>query len=388
MSGMIGVIGAGAMGSGIAQVAAMAGCKVVVTDSNPDSFTNAKAGIKQSLEKLASKNKLTSGSAEEVFGRISFVNDLNAFSDCELVIEAVIEKLDVKQAIFSDLEGRVSNSCILASNTSSLSIASIASSCKHKERVVGIHFFNPPVLMKLVEVIPGITTSRETVDKVYEILGTWNKVIVTAKDTPGFIVNKVARPFYGESLRIFDEGLSFPTEIDAAIKSLGFRMGPFELMDFIGHDVNYRVTETVFEQMFYDPRYKPSLTQRRLFEAGFYGRKSGRGFYQYDKGEVVDTSKKQPDPTNFQWIADRIICMLINEAADTLYMNIANRDDIDNAMINGVNYPQGLLKWCDQIGVKKVVEVLDDLYANYSEDRYRTCLLLRKMADDDQSFYN
>ena len=183
---------------------------------------------------------------------------------------------------FTKIENLVSADCIIASNTSSLSIASIASACKNSKRVIGMHFFNPANLMPLVEIIPAIQTSQDTINKTKSILLELNKVIVLAKDTPGFIVNRVARPFYGESLRIYEEGIANFETIDWALKEIGgFKMGPFELMDYIGNDINYTVTKTVFKEFYYDPRYKPSFTQKRLMEAGYFGRKSGMGYYNY-----------------------------------------------------------------------------------------------------------
>ena len=207
-----------------------------------------------------------------------------------------------------------------------------------------------------------------------------------AKDTPGFIVNRLARPFYGEAIRILEEGMADAATIDWAMKEIGgFRMGPFELMDYIGNDVNYKVTQTIFEQFFYDPRYKPSLTQKRLFEAGRFGRKSGRGYYDY---RVVAVN---PDPdkneTMGKDIFRRILVMLINEAAEALYLNIATKEDLDLAMTKGVNYPKGLLAWADEKGIDKVLETLERLQAEYGEDRYRPSPMLRKMVKEKKNFY-
>jgi 3-hydroxybutyryl-CoA dehydrogenase len=301
-----------------------------------------------------------------------------------LVIEAIVENLEVKRKLFSELESIVSEQTILASNTSSLSIASIAASCQKSERVIGIHFFNPAPLMQLVEVIPAVQTNDATLQKAVEIISSWKKTVAVAKDTPGFIVNRVARPFYSEAIRLYEEGVADFATIDAAMKTQGnFRMGPFELMDFIGHDVNYIVTETVFTAFYFDPRYKPSFSQKRLLEAGFLGRKSGRGFYDY--------SQEMPQPTGneslSQSIFERVLVMLINEAADALFLNIASAQDIDNAMTKGVNYPKGLLAWADELGIDWCVQKLDALYDEYREDRYRCSPLLRRMARENKTFY-
>lgn len=380
----VAIIGSGTMGSGIAQVAATAGCSVKIYDTNQEVLLKSKAGLKKTLTMLLEKGKIDAVEKERIDSSISYVNKIADLSDSELIIEAIIENLDIKRKVFSELETIVSENTILASNTSSLSIASIAASCKKSDRVIGIHFFNPAPLMQLVEVVPAIQTSQEVLDKTVAIISDWKKVVAITKDTPGFIVNRVARPFYGEALRIYEEGKADFATIDWAMKTFGgFRMGPFELMDFIGHDVNYVVTETVFSAFYFDPRYKPSFTQKRLLEAGFLGRKSGRGFYNYSE----DLPKPNEDPILGKQIFERILVMLINEAADALFLNIASAKDIDNAMTKGVNYPKGLLAWADEIGINWCVETLDYLYNEYHEDRYRCSPMLRKMTSENKTFF-
>ncbi len=378
----LGVIGSGTMGSGIAQVAATSGCAVKIFDTNEDALAKSKINLENTLSKLVEKGKIDELEKVRISENISYVNELSELSNSDLVIEAIIENLEIKQKIFCDLEKIVSENCILASNTSSLSITSIASSCQKSNRVIGIHFFNPAPLMQLVEVIPAIQTSDEVLQKATQIISYWKKVVAVAKDTPGFIVNRVARPFYSEALRIYEEGFASFETIDYAMKTIGnFKMGPFELMDFIGHDVNYTVTETVFTAFYFDPRYKPSFTQKRLVEAGFLGRKSGRGFYDYNPNPVIPSAVEgQPnqDTQTLQIIFDRILVMLINEAAEALFLNIASAKDIDNAMTKGVNYPKGLLAWANEKGIDWCVEKLDDLYNEYHEDRYRCSPILRK----------
>ena len=387
----IGVIGAGAMGRGIAQVAATAGKQVIVYDASAASLEQAKTYFISTFAKLVEKKKMTEAEAHEIMASISYAGSLADFASTDLIIEAIIEQLDIKQKVFTELEHYVSDACVLASNTSSLSISSIAAACKLPGRVFGIHFFNPAALMPLVEIIPGISSDPELTPVLKKQIESWKKIPVIAKDTPGFIVNRVARPFYGEAIRIWEErweGLpegevGFAT-IDWAMRELGgFKMGPFELMDLIGHDVNYRVTETVWQQFFCDPRYKPSLTQKRLFEAGRYGKKTGQGYYNY--------SKPMPEPVKDLVLANkifmRVLSMLINEAVDALYLEVASRDDIDLAMTKGVNYPKGLLKWADEIGLDKVLAQLQSLYDEYAEDRYRPAVLLKKQVRENRTFY-
>lgn len=364
------------MGSGIAQVLASAGHEVAIFDTNPAALAKSKSSLKAGFDKLAEKGKITKDAAEISFANITYIESLDSLSAAELVIEAIVEDLAVKQQVFKNIEALVSADCIIATNTSSLSIASIAAACSKPERVIGIHFFNPAPIMALVEIIPAVQTRAGLADTVKNWVGSWGKLPVITKDTPGFIVNRVARPFYSEAIRIYEEGIADCATIDAALTSIGgFKMGPFTLMDFIGHDVNYRVTESVFQSLFFDPRFKPSLSQKRLFEAGYLGKKTGRGFYNY----AEDAEKVIPNEDKIlqQKIVDRVLVMLINEAADSLFLNIASREDLETAMTKGVNYPKGLLAWGDEIGWAKVLQQLDDLYHYYHEDRYRASPQIR-----------
>lgn len=395
----IGIIGSGTMGSGIAQVAATSGCQVKLYDTNQTALDKAKASLEKILNRLIEKGRIDNVEKSRIQGNINYVDNLKDLADSNLTIEAIIENLDIKKKVFSELETYVADDCIIASNTSSLSIASIAASLEKPERCVGIHFFNPAPLMKLVEVIPAIQTSKKVLDKSIDIISGWKKVVAVAKDTPGFIVNRVARPFYGEALRIYEEGLADFATIDNAMKSVGkFRMGPFELMDFIGNDVNYTVTETVFTAFYFDPRYKPAFTQKRFSEAGYLGRKSGKGYYDYDENgrRVIQSDSEEYQNVTLSTVEEflkkqifnRVLVMLINEAADALFLNIASAEDIDNAMTKGVNYPKGLLAWADEKGIDWCVSTMDELYNEYHEDRYRCSPLLRKMKRENRKFFD
>ncbi len=375
----IGVLGAGTMGAGIAQVAAQSGHNVVLVDVNPVQLDKAKSSLVKVLDRMIEKGTLDEAGKSNLLNNLQFSTQLSDFRGSGLVIEAIVEKLEVKHAVFKEIEEIVGMDCMIASNTSSLSIASIGSVLKLPSRVIGIHFFNPAPLMPLVEIIPAVQTSEETLSAAKSIIDSWGKLTVVCKDTPGFIVNRVARPFYGEALRIYEEGIADFATIDWAMTELaGFRMGPFTLMDYIGNDINYTVTETVFAAFYYDPRFKPSFTQKRHMEAGFFGRKTGRGYYDYSEGVTLPAPKK--DEKVGQQIVDRILALLINEAYDALFLNVASREDIDTAMTKGVNYPKGLLAWSEEIGLKTVLGRLEDLFQEYGEDRYRPNPLLKRLA--------
>jgi len=382
----IGIIGAGTMGSGIAQVAAQNNHSVILVDSSEHAIARAKSSLEITLTKLVEKGKISNEKSNDIRANISYSQELDSLHNCGLIIEAIVEKLEIKHDLFLKIESLVSDYCIIASNTSSLSIASLGSVLANSNRIIGIHFFNPAPLMPLVEVIPAVQTADEVLNKSVEIIKSWGKVVVVCKDTPGFIVNRVARPFYGEALRIYEEGKADFATIDWAMTEFGgFKMGPFTLMDYIGNDVNYSVTESVFEAFYYDPRFKPSFTQRRHKEAGFYGRKSGRGYYDYSEN-AQEVSPKL-DVELGKEIFERILAMLINEAIDAVFMQVASPEDIDLAMTKGVNYPKGLLKWADEIGLENILLQLENLFHEYGEDRYRPNPLLRKMVREKRSFF-
>lgn len=283
MKRTVGIIGAGTMGGGIAQVAALAGFEVILYDVSADALKASMVRIKGDLRKSMHKGTATASDATEVLTRIRPRRAFNDLGAADIVIEAAVEDLAVKREIFRALDQIVAPRAILATNTSSLSVTSIGSLTKTPESVVGMHFFNPPTQMKLVEIIRGSQTSEETVRTVHELTLAMGKTPVFCNDTPGFIVNRVARPFYGEALRMLGEGTATAEQIDRIVRlSGGFRMGPFELMDLIGIDINYAVTKSVYEQFFHEPRFRPHPIQRRMVEAGTLGRKTGRGFYPYE----------------------------------------------------------------------------------------------------------
>lgn len=383
---IVGILGAGTMGAGIAQVAAQNGCEVVLVDLSQEMLTKSEVTLDKILTRLVEKEVVSEDEKINIQGRITYTTDIQDFKHCVIVIEAIVENITVKHRVFGELETIVSKECILASNTSSLSIASIGSVLNIPDRVIGIHFFNPAPLMPLVEIIPAVQTSSKTLAFSKELIKSWGKVVVECKDTPGFIVNRVARPFYGEALRIYEEGIADFATIDWAMTSIGgFKMGPFTLMDYIGNDVNYMVTESVFEAFYYDPRFKPSFTQKRHSEAGYFGRKTGRGYYIYSEGAAKVRANE--DEKTGRIIFDRILIMLINEAIDAVFLNVATKEDVDLAMTKGVNYPKGLLKWADEIGLQHILIKLEELFNEYGEDRYRPNPLLRRMVRDGKTFF-
>ena len=374
----VGIIGSGTMGIGIAQVASTAGCEVFLYDANSWQTEKSLLNLKSTLNKLVEKQKISAEKSSDIFNKIKFCADLAELKDCDLVIEAIIENKEIKTDVFKKLEEIVSEKCVIGSNTSSISITSLSAELKKPERFIGIHFFNPAPLMPLVEVIPGLLTEKNLAREIYALMESWGKTPVIAKDVPGFIVNRIARPFYGEALRIAEENIATPEQIDDAMRTLGnFRMGPFELMDLIGIDINFSVTKTVYADYFYDPKYKPSLLQQRMAEAKLLGRKTGKGFYEYSEGSEKPFPEK--DDELYQTIFSRIISMLINEAVEAKRLGIANDEDLELAMQKGVNYPKGLLQWGFEIGYQKISENLQKLYEEYQEERYRQSPLLRRM---------
>jgi 3-hydroxybutyryl-CoA dehydrogenase len=280
------VVGAGIMGVGIAQISAQAGHSVMLFDMREGAAVEAKSRLAKSLDALVAKGKLTSEVVAQVLLRIEPIESLEAAAPARLVVEAIVEKLEAKRALFKQLEGIVAVDCVLATNTSSISVTAIANGLQHPGRLVGMHFFNPVPQMKLVEVVSGLQTEPAVADAIFALSKVWGKVPVHARSTPGFIVNRIARPYYAESLALLQERAAAPVVLDACLRAAGFRMGPCTLMDLIGHDTNFSVTQSVYEANFFDKRFVPSLVQRELVDGGLLGRKTGRGFYDYTEGAV------------------------------------------------------------------------------------------------------
>lgn len=382
----ISIIGSGTMGTGIAQLSASNGWNVTLIDNNPKALDYSKSNLEKIIHRMQGKGNLNSDDAKTILSNINWSKDIANIIDSNIVIEAVIENISVKQKIFSDIESIVSTDCVMATNTSSLSVAKIASDCSNLHRIMGLHFFNPVPLMKLVEIVPLKYTDNNLIINIKDILRGWGKEIVIAKDTPGFIVNRIARPFYGEALKIYEQKIADCATIDWAIKNYGkFRMGPFELMDYIGNDVNYYATEAVYIGSNYNPRFEPSPIQKRMIENGLLGRKSGKGYYDYSINSEMP--KPNQDKDLGKQIFYRILSMLINEAIDVFDKSIASRDDIDIAMTIGVNYPKGLLKWADDIGISFIYETLSELKKNTGDNRYSPSPLLKKFAEINKTFY-
>ncbi|HEY8177232.1 MAG TPA: 3-hydroxyacyl-CoA dehydrogenase NAD-binding domain-containing protein [Candidatus Limnocylindria bacterium] len=392
----LGVLGAGTMGAGIAQVAALAGVEVLLHDPLPGAVDKARDRVAGFLARRVEKEELSPADRDAAMGRIQPQHHLEDLAAAELVVEAIPEDLELKRRAFRLLDAAASPRTLLATNTSSLSVARIASAAATPERVLGMHFFNPVPLMALVEVIPGPMTDGAAVERGQAIARQLGKEPVVAADTPGFIVNRVARPFYLEAMRIVGEGAARVDEVDGAMRRIGFRMGPFELVDAIGLDVNFAVSNSVYEQAFFEPRYRPHPMQRALVDAGRLGRKSGGGFYEYTpegaRTAVWSGVEQRPDGPRVdhlgeELIAARILATIVNEAASAVADGVATPDAVDTAMRLGTNYPSGPLEWGERIGLDHVLHTLDALNAAVPDGRYRAVPLLRQLAERSGSFF-
>ncbi len=384
------------MGAGIAQVAAQGGWDVQLHDLSPDALARGLTAIRAQITRLVEKGRLTGESGDQTLARVRSVARMEDLAPADLAIEAVVERLDVKHATFAALEKVLPPQAVLATNTSSLSVGAIAQAVRDPSRVIGMHFFNPAPLMPLVEVIAAAASRPDAVDFGAATAKAWGKTAVRAKDTPGFIVNRVARGYYLEALRLLGEQVSTVEKIDKVMKELGgFKMGPFELMDLVGLDVNYSVSLSVWEQMQRHPRFEPHEIQRRLVEQGCLGRKTGCGFYDHTGPSPVSAFPSAKtvfslpaevesavhvfaaaagvtDPhTPCRYIFARILCAILNEAALALHEGVASQSDIDIAMKLGTNYPHGPLEWTDRIGRDEVCRMLARLEAHTRCGRYR-----------------
>ena len=370
------VVGAGAMGIGIAQVLSQAGATVFLYDIDLAGVKKALEKLEKVMERLVVKGRLERIESREILKRITPIEALEKAKGAQVVIEAISENIELKRELFQRLEDLLPADTIFATNTSSLSIASLAKGLNHPERLIGIHFFNPAALMPLVEIIPSMATEPEIVSDCKSWLMQMGKSPVVAKDSPGFIVNRVARAFYGEAMNIYEEGLASPDTIDWAMTSLGkFKMGPFLLTDFIGQDINYSVSESVWTQFYFEPRFRPNTSQKRLVDLGWLGRKTGRGFYTYEEGSAIFNPIKDEALGNS--ILERILALLINEALSALGDRLCTLEDLETAMVKGVNYPIGLIEWAKKIGPDKILQILKDLLDHTGDGRYRPTPLLK-----------
>ncbi len=384
---VIGVLGAGTMGAGIAQLAARTGARTLLFDPIPEALERGITRAREGLGKEAAKGRVAPEQGDAAAERLEGVGELDALAPCELVIEAVPERIELKHELYARLSREiVAEECVLASNTSSLLVTAIAAAASHPERVVGMHFFNPAPIMRLLEVVAGEQSGERALALAHATGEAMGKTVIRAKDGPGFLVNRCNRPFGLEALRILQEGIADIETIDRIVRTEGgFRMGPFELMDLVGVDTGLEISKSFYEQSFGEPRWRPSPITTRYVAAGRYGRKSGRGYYDYSRDPY-----RSPDPhppaggaeakarPAAGGVLERIVCQVINECAFALGEGVGSAQDIDTGMALGLNYPRGPLAWADEIGLERVLAVLDGLWEEYREERYRAAPELRR----------
>lgn len=439
----IGVVGAGTMGSGIAQLACIGGFETRLHDPVPDALEAGEERLRRGLEKGAAKGMWSEGEAASARDRLHRALDIADLRDCDLVIEAAPEDLGLKRRLFDQLASICGPEAILATNTSSLSVTAIAAGVERPERVCGMHFFNPPPLMRLVEIVRGDDTSQETLDAATEVARAMRREPIQAADGIGFVANRCARPFTLEALRLLGERVAPIDQIDRIVRIGGrFRMGPFELVDLVGVDVNFAVAKSFWEQSFHEPRWQPHPIQARNVAAGRHGRKTGRGFYDYRQGPHRPDDPDQPSPEpgwhrdrgleesvhyeaipgleeaplveiardgsmgheraavveryfraagkHVEWVDEspglvlgRILAQIVNEAHFAVGQGVASAEDCDTAMRLGFNWPRGPFEWGSAIGLGRCVAILDALHRSLGEERYRVSPLLRSRAETE-----
>jgi len=391
----VGIIGSGTMGAGIAQAAAAAGWQVRLYDIEESLIDQASSNISKRFDRLVDKGRITGEQSVEFQNRIMTTTSLVDLSDCDLIIEAVVEDFDIKSKVLRSIL-ELNENAVVATNTSSLSVTELAEASGTPERVVGMHFFNPAPIMPLVEVIRGKNSSESSVQRATLIAEAWGKSVVQVADTPGFIVNRVARPYYLESWRIVEEGVATVDVIDEALQSLGeFKMGPFMLTDLIGQDINVATTRSIWERLGKPTRLAPSAKQETLVEKGHLGRKTGCGAYAHDDKDTVvpailiETQELEISAELERVIHDfcleascisgslvekyifaRVLCGVINEAMWAVTDGVASAQDIDTAMKLGTNYPYGPIEWAHRIGLDRVQHLLEALNETVSDNRF------------------
>ncbi len=392
----VGVLGAGTMGAGIAQVAAEAGLDVLIHDPVSGATERALDRIRGFLARKVEKGQLTEAECASAIARLQASSLLEGLAAAEVVIEAIPEDLELKRDAFRRLDAVGSPQTILATNTSSLPIVRIASATTRPDRVIGMHFFNPVPLMALVEVIPGPMTDPILAEEIANLARLLGKTPVHSADSPGFVVNRVQRAYYLEACRIFESGAAGVEAIDDAMRGIGFRLGPFELADVVGTDVNLAAGAAIFEGFYGDPRFRPCLVQRRVADAGRLGRKTGAGYYDYsadgERGEpwtALDPVSSGPRIAQLAaaQVEARILAVIVNEAASAVGDHVASPEAIDTAMRLATNWPDGPLAWGERIGLTSVVNTLEALHASVPDGRYRVTPLLRAVADRGGSLF-
>jgi len=375
----LGVVGAGTMGSGIAQLGCLGGLSVMLCDPDPHALASGADRLQAGLAKGAGRGLWSMSIAASASGRLETTTTPERLAGCELVIEAAPEQLELKRELFASLAGICGPDAVLATNTSSLAVSDIAAAVPQPERVCGMHFFNPPPLMKLVEIVAGPDTGEEALARADEVARSMRREPVRAADAPGFIVNRCNRPFSLEALRMLGERVAGHAQIDAAIREHGYKMGPFELMDLIGIDVNLEVARSFYAQRA-EPRWEPHPIQEEMVEAGRLGRKSGAGFYEYQGGRQVPPDLTRGYVGSPEAIFERIVAQLVNEASFAVEEGVATPADVDTAMRLGLNHPRGPFEWRDELGASRLVAVLDDLAKRLDAQRYRVAPSLRELG--------